>query len=537
MYGPRYVWTLLAMLQTAQYRALPYLNTYWRTQDFSDSALTARLARTPNTDSLRTAIAAGMLAQVVAGLGLVFLWAKGDLVAGNLFGLALIVSYPLVWAHVLALAVGARSIGYFVLRPKKLGRSLVCWTLERQVLRLRSRHQFKVVAVAGSVGKTSTKLAIAQVLESKFRVRYQSGNYNDRVTVPLVFFGHDEPNILNAWAWLKIFMVNRRIIAREYPYDVVVLELGTDGPGFMQEFRYLELDVAVVTAITEEHMEFFKTLDAVAAEELTVFDFAQQVLVNGDDTPAIYLAGRNFVEYSLRSQQAQYFAKVTNDSLIGQKLSIQLANGRSLNTSSKYIGEPGARFTLAAAAVADQLDMQPSEITKAVRQLEPFAGRMQVLAGIKGSTLIDDTYNASPVAVKAALDVLYNAKTKQRIAILGSMNELGDYSPEAHKEVGEYCDPKKLALVVTIGNDASKYLAPVAKKHGCKIKSFTSPYEAGNFVASQLKKGAVVLAKGSQNRVFAEESLKSLLANPDDTSKLVRQSSSWLQKKRSQFSA
>ena len=98
-------------------------------------------------------------------------------------------------------------------------------------------------------------------------------------------------------------------------------------------------------------------------------------------------------------------------------------------------------------------------------------------------------------------------------------------------------NPWIIALVVTIGSDAETYLAPAAKKQGCTVKTFASPYEAGNFVASKLKKGAVILAKGSQNRVFAEESLKSLLANPDDSSKLVRQSSYWLQRKRDQFNA
>jgi UDP-N-acetylmuramoyl-tripeptide--D-alanyl-D-alanine ligase len=537
MYGHRYVWTVLAMLQANGYRALPYLWRYWHIQDFSDPTLQAGLVKTERLKMLRTAMWAGMLAQVVAGVGLIVLWARNDVAAGNLFGLALLVSYPLVWAHLIAIPAGLRNVWYFVSHPKKLGRAIVCRMLEKQVLRLYRKHDFKVVAVVGSVGKTSTKLAIAKVLERQFRVRYQSGNYNDRVTVPLVFFGQKEPNILNVFAWLNIFRANRQAIKEEYPYDVVVLELGTDGPGFMREFAYLRIDVAVLTAITPEHMEYFKTLDAVAAEELTIFDFADQVLVNADDVPGKYLADRKFEEYSLRSDKAHYYASIISDDLSGQKLKLQLANGRALNTKSKYIGEPGARFTLAAAAVADQLDMQAPEIAKAVDHLEPFAGRMQVLPGINGATLIDDTYNASPIAAKSALDVLYATETKQRIAILGSMNELGDFSPEAHREVGEHCDPKKLNLVVTIGNDADKYLAPAAQKRGCTVKTFTSPYEAGEFVKSQLKKGAVVLAKGSQNQVFAEESLKPLLANLEDADKLVRQSSYWLKKKQSQFNA
>ena len=536
MYGIGYVWAVLSILQAAGYRAWPYLRRYWHTQDFSDPSLRQGLVKTERLKMLRTAMWAGMFAQVVTGIGLIVLWARGDLLAGNLFGLALLVSYPLVWAHLIALPVVLKNGWYFALHPKKLGRAIVCRKLEKQVLKLRRHHDFKVVAVVGSVGKTSTKLAIAKVLERQFRVRYQSGNYNDRVTVPLVFFGASEPSLLNVFAWFKLFQANKRALKQAYPYDIVVLELGTDGPGYMREFNYLAIDVAVVSAITPEHMEYFKTLDAVASEELAIFDFADQVVVNVDDTPGKYLAGRKFEEYSLKSDAAHYYATITADDLSGQKLKIRLANGRTLNTKSKYIGDPGARFTLAAAAVADQLDMQSPEIAKAIDQLEPFAGRMQVLPGVNDSMLIDDTYNASPIAVKSALDVLYKEKATQRIAILGSMNELGDYSPEAHQEVGEHCDPKKLDLVVTIGADAETFLAPAAEKHGCTVKTFTSPYDAGEFVKSQLKKGAVVLAKGSQNRVFAEESLKPLLANSEDKDKLVRQSSGWLKRKKQQFS-
>jgi UDP-N-acetylmuramoyl-tripeptide--D-alanyl-D-alanine ligase len=132
--------------------------------------------------------------------------------------------------------------------------------------------------------------------------------------------------------------------------------------------------------------------------------------------------------------------------------------------------------------------------------------------------------------------VLYAEKAPQRIAILGSMNQLGDYSPEAHKEVGAYCDSKKLDLVITIGHDAKKWLAPVARENGCEVRTFDSPYDAGKYASGKIKKGGIVLAKGSQDRVYAEEALKQLLAHPGDADKLVRQSATWMCRKRAQFS-
>ena len=95
------------------------------------------------------------------------------------------------------------------------------------------------------------------------RVRYQVGNYNDRLTVPLVIFGKSLPGLLNISAWFKILSENKKLIKADFPFDVVVVELGTDGPGQLNDFAYLQPDISVVTSVAPEHMEFFKTLDAV----------------------------------------------------------------------------------------------------------------------------------------------------------------------------------------------------------------------------------------------------------------------------------
>jgi UDP-N-acetylmuramoyl-tripeptide--D-alanyl-D-alanine ligase len=419
---------------------------------------------------------------------------------------------------------------------KKLGRLLVVLVLESQVRRLRRKNDFKVVAVAGSVGKTSTKAAIARVLGQAKRVCYQDGNYNDRVTVPLIFFGRTEPSIMNVFAWLLIFIKNERVLSRPYPYDVVVVELGTDAPGQMQHFAYLKPDISVLTAIAAEHMEKFVTLDAVAAEELAVFDYSEKVLINASNVDAKYTPGRTFVAYGTDDTKAYYrLVHHAQINLQGQTIELRIGD-EELNATIALMGEPGAKAALAASAVADMLFIEKPVVIAGLEKLHPFPGRMQILAGVSGSTLIDDTYNASPVAVKAGLDLIYGTSADQRIAILGSMNELGDYTEAAHQEVGAYCDPTKLALVVTIGVSANQWLAPAAEKQGCVVKSFVNPAEAGVFVASQIKNNAIILCKGSQNGVFAEEALKPLLQNPADSAKLVRQSAYWLKIKGQSFS-
>lgn len=479
---------------------------------------------------------AGMSGVVVSGVWLLYLWAWFGNAGYWAFGLAILILYPMLIAHILALGVWIKQVTWYILHPKKLGRSVVAHILELQVRRLRKRYDFKLIAVAGSVGKTSTKLAIADLLGQNMRVLHQAGNYNDRVTVPLIFFNQKEPAMWNVFGWLKLIGENTASISHPFPYDVVVIELGTDGPGQMGEFAYLKPDITVLTAISPEHMAYFHSLDAVAAEELSVFDYSQRVLVNADDVAGKYLAGRTFDEYSLLTNVAHnYYAKPTGHSLKGQKLSIEFPSGK-LTAQVKYMGHQGAKFAVAAAAVADMLGVSHKDIADGMERLEAFAGRMQLLEGIKGSVLIDDTYNASPISVKAALDVLYAHKASQRIAILGSMNELGEHAHAAHVEVGEYCDPAKLDMVVTVGADAEKWLAAAAKSSGCNVHSFKSPYAAGLFVAEHVKKDTAVLIKGSQNGVFTEEALKKLLAHPADSDKLVRQSTSWLRIKDKQFS-
>jgi UDP-N-acetylmuramoyl-tripeptide--D-alanyl-D-alanine ligase len=530
LYSWRYPRALVYMLQSSEYRVGAFLGWYWRTTDFGRIARNPFIIQ-PRSRRLLLLLRLGMVLQLAIGLLLIIGWRRYSWAGGAQFGLAIILSYPIVWAHVLALMVALWWLGH----PKALGRAVVCRILESQVKRLRRRHSFSVVGVVGSVGKTSTKIAIARLLQVSRRVKWQEGNYNDRVTVPLIFFGHAEPNILNALAWLKIFCQNELIIRKVYPYQVVVAELGTDGPGFMREFAYVKPDLVVVTAVTPEHMEYFGTLEAVAREELSALSFSKRALVNVDDTSAEYLADRDFLSYGTSPKTNYRVTKRDGKGLHGQEVVFDLNGKHKLRFTTSLLGEHGAKIALAAVAAADLMGLEQDDIEKGVAGIGAFAGRMQVLPGILNSTIIDDTYNSSPVAAKAALDVLQSGDAPQRIAIMGSMNELGDYSPQAHREVGEYCDPSKLDLLITIGPDAKEYLAPIAKERGCNVKTFLDPYKAGRYVKKQLKEGAVVLAKGSQNRVFAEESLKVLLASKDDESKLVRQSSGWMAKKAKQF--
>lgn len=420
---------------------------------------------------------------------------------------------------------------------QKFAKKIVVVILGWQVRRLYKKNDFKVVAVAGSLGKTSTKLAIAQVLNAKYKVRYQDGNYNDIVTVPLIFFGQDTPNLFNPFAWLTVFWHNETQLRQKYPYEVVVVEVGTDGPGQIEKYgRYLKTDISVLTAIAPEHMEFFDDLDGVAAEELQIANLSEKLIVNSDFVEPKFLRKikKPTNTYAIKAAANIRLKNVSFKEFLSD-FDVLENNDLLLRAQHEAVAEPRLYAVAAAVTVAREFGMKPDEIKAGLNNLKPVAGRMQKLSGINNSTIIDDTYNASPPAMKAALDTLYRLDAPQKIAILGNMNELGNYSQSSHEEIGSYCDPKKLDLVITLGLDANEYLAPAAEARGCRVQQFDDPYSAGDYLKRIIKNGALILVKGSQNRVFAEETAKILLANPKDSEKLVRQSLYWLKIKHKQF--
>ena len=415
--------------------------------------------------------------------------------------------------------------------------------LENYVRRYFSKHpEVKLVAVAGSVGKTSTKTAIATVLSHKYRVRMLEGNHNTHMSAPLGILGIEYPdNVHSPLAWLKVFTAAAKRIREPADVDVIVQELGTDRPGEIAHFgTYLKPTVGVVTAVTPEHMEFFHTIETVAQEELALANFSELAIINRDDIDgrfSDFLTNENIDTYG-STAAAEFRIEVKDfDVQHGyQAWLIMSGFAETFPADIRVVGEHSLRPIAGAVAVAVKLGMGPREIVEGVEDIIPVPGRMNVLRGINKSVLIDDTYNSSPASAEAALQTLYAMQAPQRIALLGSMNELGDSSAKEHEVLGHLCDPALLAWVVTIGDEAEKYLAPAAKARGCQVKSFKTAIDAGAFIRGVLEEGAVVLAKGSQGGIYAEEALKILLHSTADDHQLVRQSPRWIETKSEFFS-
>jgi UDP-N-acetylmuramoyl-tripeptide--D-alanyl-D-alanine ligase len=420
-------------------------------------------------------------------------------------------------------------------------KQIIQFFLEKSVVKYFKKHpEVKLIVVAGSVGKTSTKRAIATLLSQRYRVALEEGNHNTHLSAPLAILGIEYPeNVKSIKAWILVFRAIRQRIKMPTGTDVIIQEIGADHPGDIAHFgAYLRPHIAVVTAVTPEHMEFFKDMNTVAKEELAAANFSELAIINRDDIDGQYaefLTNANLDTYGTTGVAEYRFESRNFTTENGYEGMVITPEYEPVPATVKVIGEHSLRPAMGAVAVAVKMGLTADEISAGLKLIRPVAGRMNILKGQKNTIIIDDSYNSSPIAASSALQALYGLQTPQRIAVLGDMNELGELSAAEHEKLGNLCDPNLLSWVVTVGEQAEKYLAPAARLRGCQVRSFKNAIDAGAFVHSVLEEGAAVLVKGSQGGIYTEETVK-ILCNLDQSDELVRQSPQWLQKKADFFS-
>lgn len=421
---------------------------------------------------------------------------------------------------------------------KKASRKLVARQLEWRVKRLIKKHELKVVAITGSVGKTTGKLAIATALRQKYRVQAHPGNFNSEIGLPMSIFELDIPRDLNNPAkWASIMLKIDKKLRKPFPYDVLVLEMGADEPGDIKKFmRYITPDIGIVNAIAPAHIEQFGSVDAIADEKMSLARGSKAIWLNAEDERVMKEAeslGQPVQTYGIEKGNV-HFEGIVRGSNLTFSGRLQLQGGDTL-VNTNFIGKHSLSSLALAGAVGEELGLTDAQIKQGLEAIAPAAGRMQVLEGIEGTTIIDDTYNSSPRATIAAIHSLLDLPGRH-IAILGNMNELGVLMEQSHREVGH--EAAKVDELITIGKNAGRFMVAGAIENGLsnrRVHLCDSPYQAGELAKTLLKKGDVVLVKGSQNGVFAEEAVAKLLAKSSDRSKLVRQGEDWLEKKRAQF--
>jgi len=336
----------------------------------------------------------------------------------------------------------------------------------------------KVVGITGSVGKTSTKEMIASVISQKYHVHKTAGNFNNEIGLPLTVFG----------------------IRAEH--EVAILEMGISDFNEMHRLATVaNPDICVITNVGLCHLENLGDRDGVLKAKTECFDHMRAgglAVLNGDDDKLCTkknVNGRDTVFYGLESQNQIYATDVTNLGFEGMEAVIHTPEGE-FKVNITIPGEHNVYNALAATAVGLELGLSLEEIKKGIEEAKTIAGRTNLVKA-NGMNVIDDCYNANPVSMEAALDVLSHAKGRT-IAVLGDMGELGDNEAILHFGVGRCVAEKHIHTLFCAGTLAAEYKNGVeAVGTECEVYHFETRDDMITALLDYVKKGDNILIKAS----------------------------------------
>ena len=401
--------------------------------------------------------------------------------------------------------------------------------LEAQLVLWRFRP--KIIGITGSVGKTSTKEAIATLLSDYYRVGKSRKSYNSEIGLPLAILGLESP-----WrsfgGWVRIILKGFLLAVRRKTYPtILVLEMGVDRPGDLDKIlRWVKPTTAVVTAIgsVPVHVEFFANPEALAEEKAKILSKLKEdehAIISSDDalTYALRLKTKgNVLTYGfdkhamIRGSAYKLLIKRGRPDGITFKIDY---DGKTMPIRVEGVaGKQVASALLAAAAIGITEGLNLIEIGESLRKYRPEPGRLRLLEGKHGSVLIDDSYNSSPLAAEAALELLMSLPAKRKIAALGDMLELGKYSPSEHRRIGALARAS-----------ADHFITVGIRSKGIENVDcwFSNSEEAGEYLTGIVQEGDAILIKGSQG-MRMERVTQKLLLHPEEAPELlVRQEAYW----------
>ena len=310
----------------------------------------------------------------------------------------------------------------------------------------RMQYNIPVVAVTGSVGKTSTKDLIASVVSQKYNTLKTKGNYNNEIGLPLTILG----------------LTNE---------EAMVVEMGMNHLGEIRKLTNIaKPTVAVITNIGTAHIGNLGSRENILKAKLEIIEGLQgnTVVINNDNDLLHKWVNENKEKYNIITygikNKSKYMATDIKSFEDKSEFKVVCEKDESINNKMVTVPVGGEHFilnSLCAIAVGEYLNVPTEKIINGIANLELTKKRMEVLTSKSGATVINDTYNANYDSMKAAITYLKEIKDKRKIAVLGDMLELGDYSKELHEKVGEEVD-ESIDILITIGKEA-KYIAEKAK--------------------------------------------------------------------------
>jgi UDP-N-acetylmuramoyl-tripeptide--D-alanyl-D-alanine ligase len=353
-----------------------------------------------------------------------------------------------------------------------------------------------LIAVTGSVGKTTTKDAIAHVLSTRFRVLKSEGNFNNHFGLPLML--------------LKL----------EPEYDVAVIEMGMSHAGEIRSLaKIAQPEIGVVTNVAPVHLEFFDSLAGIARAKYELVESlpaSGTAVLNADDE-YVSQFGRDFkgkvVMYGTRATADVRAEEIRSKGTEGAEFDVVIGSVRE-HATLPLVGEHNVLNGLAAVAVGLERGLKPAEAVGALATLTAADKRGQVLQ-VGNITVINDCYNSNPKALEAMVDALAAMTARRRIVVAGEMLELGPAGEEMHRQAGKHIAEKKIDVLAGVRGLALA-MVESARKAGTSAEFVATPEEAGEWLAREARDGDVVLLKASRG-VKLEEALEVWKARRGDS--------------------
>ncbi|MBU0727463.1 UDP-N-acetylmuramoyl-tripeptide--D-alanyl-D-alanine ligase [Patescibacteria group bacterium] len=394
------------------------------------------------------------------------------------------------------------------------------------------KHRTQVIAVTGSIGKTSTKEAIYQVLKNKFNVYRSQKSFNTPIGLSLAVLQEEESGFSSPKVWFQI--LRRTFSNGKTVYEKMILEMGADSRGDIKKLtRIAPPNISIITNIAPVHLAEgqFKDISDIAREKsnlIKCLSKKETAILNYDDelirkmnTSAEKITYGTGFDLDFQIKEVRATAKHISFTV--------MHNGQSEKFIIPVIGKFQVYVFMPAIAVGVKLGMTLKQCAKALESFQLPPGRMNPIDGINKSTIIDSSYNSSPVTAGKALELLNELKSDRKIAALGTMNELGDINKEAHIELGKKA-AKVANILIAVGPEAAtiKQGAIEVGMSDDKIFTFLDSEEAGHFIKDQISAKDLILVKGSQNRVRMEKFVKVIMEYPEKASSLLcRQGEAW----------
>jgi len=432
---------------------------------------------------------------------------------------------------------------------KNLLQALIKFTLKVASRLVLARHRPIIVSITGSVGKSSTKEALAALLKLRFSVRRSPGNLNNEYGVPLTILGGADFDSILIRLFGSVFGFFWSLLRSNYP-KILVLEMAADRKG---DITYLtsiaKPTIAVVTRIGVSHIEYFGDVESIQKEksQLVKALTKEGVAVLNIDDPRVMmmkpLSKGQVITYGfdgtadvraerLSLRQESDANLLRPDQKLGSSFELVMGAARSSIYLPGILGRAKIYTLLAGAAVATSLNIKKDDIVTGLKSIAVLPGRLRILSGIKHTIILDDTYNSSPESTMEAMQVLKQIHARRRIAVLGDMLELGPATERAHRQVGRLVRDLGIDLLYTVGS-RSNFTAEEARISGMaktKVIEFERSIDAGVPVQNRMQEGDVVLVKGSQG-MRMEKIVQEIMAEPKRAGELLcRQSESWLKK-------